>query len=89
MKFVSVNHNDTCHHQPTFDDNKSDASQDTQFHLDFLDKIDAELETNPLNDQQKEKAKTQEARFTLNRINKKQAKAKTLKVKPASIKIKK
>lgn len=82
MKQPTLNHNQTPKFSkyPHQNEDESDNSQDTDFHLDFLEKIEADLEANPLNQEQKAQAKVLEARSKLNKINKNLAKARTLKV---------
>jgi hypothetical protein len=90
MKQPSQNHNQTPRFSkhPVVSCHESD-SEDTEYHLDFLDKIEADLEANPLNEHQKAQAKVLEVRSKLNKMNKHLANAKTLKVSKHSLKINK
>lgn len=74
--------------QPENDDDSQD-SQDTEFHLDFLDKIDKDLEENPLTAEQKASAKVLADRSKLNKLNKSLASKKTFQINKESKTIKK
>ena len=74
--------------QPDNDDDSQD-SQDTEFHLDFLDKIGKDLEENPLTAEQKASAKVLADRSKLNKLNKSLAGKKTFQINKESKTIKK